>query len=123
MTPTGTAQRPRILVVEDEMMIALTIEETLGEMGCEVVGPVSKLSLALAAARDEAIDAAVLDVNIRGEPVFPVADILDARGIPLAFSSGYDDWALPEGFRGRQRLTKPFTGQELEAMVRSLCGL
>lgn len=104
-------------------MIALMIEQTLADLGCDVVGPVSKLSIAMTRARDDGIDAAFLDVNIRGGEVYPVAQILGERGIPFVFSSGYGDWALPEAYRGRQRLTKPFTNEELEATVRTLCGL
>ena len=71
-------------------------------------------------ADDEALDAAILDVNIRGGHVFPVAERLRARGIPFALASGYGDWALPKAFRNQPRLTKPFTEQELEAQVLSL---
>lgn len=111
----------RILVVEDEMLVAMVIEETLQDLGCVVVGPVGRLDAALRLARDEALDAAVLDVTIRGGLVYPVAELLLARGIPFALASGYGDWALPEAFRNLPRLTKPFLAQELEKQVRSLC--
>lgn len=123
MTAAGPARRPRVLVVEDEMMIALMIEQALEDVGCDLVGPVSKLNIAMTMARDEPIDAAFLDINIRGDEIYPVAEILGNRGIPYVFSSGYGDWALPEAYRGRHRLTKPFTSNELEAMVRKLCDL
>lgn len=105
------------------MIIALMIEQVLAELGCDIVGPIGKLSLAVATAQEQAIDAAILDVNIRGGVIFPVAEILEGRGIPFVFSSGYGDWALPEAFREQRRLTKPFTVEELEARVRDLCGL
>ena len=111
----------RVLVVEDETLIAMMIEDALTDLGCEIVGPVSTLEAALKLARNETLDAAFLDVTIRGGEVFPVAEILMKRGIPFVFSSGYGDWALPEAFKGRHRLTKPFTCVELHLMIRSLC--
>jgi DNA-binding response OmpR family regulator len=110
----------RILIVEDEMMIAMFLEEALKELGCRVIGPVSKLSDAVRLAREEAMDAAVLDVNIRGGQVFEAAELLIARGIPFVLASGYSDWILPEAMQGKPRLTKPFTMQELERKVREL---
>jgi CheY-like chemotaxis protein len=111
----------RILVVEDETLIAVVIEETLQELGCVVVGVVGKLDAALRLAADEALDAAILDVAIRGGPVFPVAEQLLARGVPFVLASGYGDWALPETLRDQPRLTKPFTRHDLEQQVRRLC--
>jgi DNA-binding response OmpR family regulator len=111
----------RILVVEDEMMIALLIDESLQGLGCIVIGPVGKLEPAKRLAANETFDAAVLDVNIRGGQVFPVVDILEARGIPFVLASGYSDWVLPEALQGKPRLTKPFTLRELEHEVRQLC--
>ncbi|MGI4946928.1 MAG: response regulator [Janthinobacterium lividum] len=102
------------------MLIAIHIEEALRDLGCVVVGPVGKLDAAVRIADCEVLDAAILDVNIRGGHVFPVAERLRARGIPFALASGYGDWALPEAFRNQPRLTKPFTEQELGAQVLSL---
>nr|WP_294544720.1 response regulator [uncultured Rhodopila sp.] len=116
----GLAGR-RVLVVEDEMMIAIVLEESLRSLGCAVVGPASKLDHAMRLASTESLDAAVLDVNIRGGQVFPVAEILIARGIPFVLASGYSDWVLPEDMQGKPRLTKPFTLRELEHEVRQLC--
>ena len=117
--PAGLAGL-RVLVVKDDMLIAVHIEEVLQGLGCVVVGPVSKLDAAIQMADDEALDAAILDINIRGGHVYPVAERLRARGIPFALASGYGDWALPEAFRNQPRLNKPFTEQELEAQVLSL---
>ncbi len=110
----------RVLVVEDEMLIAMDVEAMLEAIGCVVVGPTGKLETALQLANGD-LDAAVLDVTIRGGKVFPVADRLLARGIPFILASGYGDWALPEQLRDQPRLTKPFTSAELEHRLRSLC--
>ena len=117
--PAGLAGL-RVLVVEDDMLIALVIEQTLQDLGCVVFGPVGKLDAAMQMANDEVLDAAILDVNIRGGHIYPVAERLRARGIPFALASGYGDWALPQAFRNQPRLTKPFTARELEAQVLSL---
>jgi len=81
----------RILVVEDEMLIAVTIEDALMELGCEIVGPVASLDAALDLAGREMLDGAILDVTIRGGTVFPVAEKLLARRIPFVLASGYGD--------------------------------
>ena len=111
----------RILVVEDEMLIAVLIEQILEELGCVVVGPVARLDAALRLASQEALDAAILDVAIRGGHVQPVAEQLLARGIPFVLASGYGDWSLPENLRNQPRLTKPFTQVDLEQHVKLLC--
>src|SRR4051794_14329719 len=110
----------RILVVEDETLLAVTIEEILQDLGCEVVGPIGRLDAALRSATHDRLDAAVLDISIRGGLVFPVAKQLLARGIPFVFASGYGEWALPADFADRPRVTKPFTVRELEAAIRLL---
>jgi CheY-like chemotaxis protein len=112
----------RVLFVEDETLIAVLIEEALQDLGCIVVGPVAKLEVALALARTETLDAAVLDVNIRGGDVFPVAELLRSRAIPFVLATGYGDWALPEAFRHQPRLGKPFTLQALTNSVSRLLG-
>src|SRR3954469_1741548 len=94
----GDVEGCRVLVVEDETILAVTIEETLLDLGCIVVGPVGKLEAALQVAAVERLDAAILDISIRGGLVFPVAETLRARGIPFVFASGYGDWALPDPF-------------------------
>ncbi len=116
----GLANR-RILVVEDDLAIAVLIEEVLQDSGCVVVGPVGRLDAALQLASDEALDAAILDVTIRGGKVFPVVQHLQGRGVPFVLASGYGDWALPEALRNQPRLIKPFTAGDLVAQVRLLC--
>lgn len=111
----------RILVVEDDIMIAVLIEEVLHDLGCFVVGPASKLDRALQLASDGDFDAAILDVTIRGGQVFPVAESLQSRGIPFMFASGHGDWTLPASLQDQTRLTKPFTVTELKAKIQTLC--
>ncbi|KAA0695855.1 response regulator [Halopseudomonas laoshanensis] len=111
------AEGRRVLVVEDEMTIALMIEEMLLDLGAQVIGPESRLDAALRLAAEATLDAAILDVNIRGGNSYPVADILAERGIPFVFCSGYNDWALEERHRDRPRLNKPYSLMELENKV------
>ena len=115
----GSLAGCRVLVVEDETLIVLMIEDTLQELGCVVVGPVGKLDAAVRLASGEVLDVAILDVNIRGGHVYPVAEQLRARGIPFVLASGYEDWALCEAFRNEPRLNKPFTANELEKQVKT----
>jgi two-component SAPR family response regulator len=110
----------RVLVVEDETLIAVLIEDMLAAMDCEVVGPIGKLETAIQIAQEGKFDIAILDVTIRGGKVYPVAEHLLAHGVPFVLASGYGDWALPPSLRDQRRLTKPFTAAELEEQVRLL---
>ena len=110
----------RVLVVEDETLIAVHIEDILAAMECEIVGPIGKLETAIQIAREGKFDIAILDVTIRGGKVYPVAEHLLEQGVPFVFASGYGDWALPPSLRNQRRLTKPFTAAELEEQVRLL---
>jgi CheY-like chemotaxis protein len=104
----------RVLVVEDEMMIAMLVEDMLGDLGCAVVGPAHGLATALDLAHATAdLDVALLDVNLSGQPVFPVADALRARNIPIIFCTGYGDAGLREADRGAQVLQKPYRAKDL----------
>ncbi len=104
----------RVLVVEDETMIAMLVEDMLADLGCAVVGPAHGLEAALAlAAGGEAIDAALLDVNLAGRPVFPVADALRARGVPTIFATGDGESGLREADAGARVLQKPFRAADL----------
>ena len=97
-----------VLVVEDEFLVADELGRELESHGARVVGPVATVADALAAVADEApLDAAVLDVNLGGTPVFPVADALVARGVPFVFLTGYDRWALPSDYAGIASCEKP----------------
>jgi CheY-like chemotaxis protein len=111
----------RILVVEDELIIALNLEDMLGSFGCEVVGPFAHITEAELAGRAERLDGALLDVNVRGRLVYPVAEILLARGIPVLFCSGYSDTSImPERFARVAQMSKPYAESSLrEAMIRA----
>jgi CheY-like chemotaxis protein len=98
----------RILVVEDEMMVAMVLETMLDDAACRIVGPFGRLAQALASAQRDSIDAALLDVNLHGEQVFPVADALAQRNIPFVFVTGYGAGGLPPRFKNRPALTKPY---------------
>jgi CheY-like chemotaxis protein len=114
----------RVLVVEDEMMIAMLIEDMLDDFGCAVVGPAHALDVALElAAAEPAPDVAVLDVNVAGRPVFAVADALRARGVPLIFSTGYGDGGLREVDRGAPVLQKPFRAGDLAQALQAALAL
>lgn len=114
---------PRVLVVEDELMVATMLEETLADEGCTVVGLVGRLAGAIRLARTAAIDAALLDVNLHGKAVWPVAQILRQRGIPYAFLTGYDCAAIPAGQQPCVVVTKPFRPSfMLDTMRRLLAG-
>jgi CheY-like chemotaxis protein len=99
----------RILVVEDEYAVAADVTWWLQDSGAEVVGPAPtiKEALTLVAAHDVTLDRAVLDVNLRGEEVFPVADALMKRGVPFVFATGYEEPMLPGTYAAVPRLTKP----------------
>lgn len=118
--PRDKQPRRRVLVVEDELMVAMGLEMALQSCGFEVVGPVGRFPQALAAAERDQIDAALLDVNLRGDEVFPVADALAARGVPFVFLTGYGRENLPQRYRDSRMLTKPFSSAELFATIDSL---
>lgn len=110
----------RILVVEDEALIAMDIEAQLIAAGFDVVGPAGALDEALGYIETTPFDAALVDANIRGRPVGDIASSLRAKGVPFAFATGYGRSALPAGFHEQQMLAKPFTTEELIATVESL---
>jgi CheY-like chemotaxis protein len=113
----STLSGRRILVVEDDYMIAADLALSLQGLGVSVIGPAGSVDDALAlAASGPAPDAAVLDVNLGVEKVFPVADALRAQGVPFVFATGYDDWLIPDAYRGTPRFDKPVD-------VRALAGV
>jgi DNA-binding response OmpR family regulator len=117
---TASLAGKRILVVEDEYYIAADLRQLLLDAGAEVVGPVSNVPAGLHMVDSQDLDAAVLDINLDGTMSFPIADRLQQAGVPHAFMTGYDGWALPEAHRATTHLAKPFTLSSVIACVRSL---
>jgi CheY-like chemotaxis protein len=111
------AEAKRILVVEDEFLIALDIAGALEQGGLVVIGPLASVRDALATLERETVDGALLDANLGGEPVGSVADMLLARRIPFAFVSGYGREQLPRQHQGAPLIGKPFTADDLLRVV------
>jgi DNA-binding response OmpR family regulator len=107
----------RILVVEDDFLIALDIVGALEQAGITVVGPASTAADALQAIAREPLHGALLDIHLGGEPVAPIADALKARGVPFAFVSGYGREQLPPNHRDAAMVRKPFTAKDLIAAI------
>jgi CheY-like chemotaxis protein len=108
---------PRVLVVEDALLVADLIVEALEGLGCIIIGPVPRLAQGLALATTEHLDGALLDVNLAGERCFPIAEALAARGIPFAVLTGYGDFGMPPEFRDAPWLVKPFSIARLVELV------
>ena len=113
----------RVLIVEDEFFVGLMLQEDLGAAGFETLGPYGDLASATRAAGGETFDFALLDVNLRGEFVYPLAEALAGRGVPFILLSGYGALDLPEALRSARRLSKPYDHEtlirELQRMVDS----
>ena len=105
------------MVVEDELLVAMLIEDALREQGYDVVGPFTNLPDALAAAGRELADVALLDVNLRGQRVYPVAELLEARGIPFLLLSGYGTDAVPPEHAHWAACAKPFMPKDLTRRI------
>jgi DNA-binding response OmpR family regulator len=110
----------RILIAEDEFLLALALEEELRSAGCLIVGPATDLDSALQAARGEDFDLALLDINLNGRMAYPVADALLRRNIPFLFLTGYGASSLPERFRRFPRCSKPCDPTVLKREIRRL---
>jgi CheY-like chemotaxis protein len=112
-TPRGDMNGLRVLVVEDEAAISLLLEDMLLDLGCDVVGPAARLGTALELAQGEALDVAILDVNVAGEPIYPVAAALVERKVPFIFSTGYGSAGIKDLYRDRPVMQKPFAQRDL----------
>jgi CheY-like chemotaxis protein len=109
-----TLQGLRVLVVEDEAAISLLLEDMLLDFGCEVIGPAARLAAALDAVERETVDLAILDVNVAGVPIYPVAETLARKGVPFVFSTGYGSAGIKDTYRDRPVLQKPFAQHDLK---------
>jgi DNA-binding response OmpR family regulator len=113
----------RVLIVEDEFLAAILLEEELRLAGCDTVGPFYTLAQARSAAKTERFDLVVLDINLNGEMVYPLARDLLARGIPFIFLSGYATRDLPKEFQDHPRLSKPFDPILLRQRIERAAGV
>ncbi len=112
--------RPRVLVVEDEYLIRMLLEDMLDELGYDMAAGVGTISEASEEASKGEFNAAILDVNLDGQEIFPVADILAKRGLPFVFVTGYGERNLPDPHRGRPALQKPFQAEQLRQALAGL---
>lgn len=110
----------RVLVVEDSPVVSAFTVDVLQDLGCSVVGPASDMAVARQLAQDEEIDAAVIDIRIRGQKAFAICEILADREVPFLLTSGYADWPLPERWQDSMQLPKPFRLEDLEAALMDL---
>ena len=108
----------RVLVVEDEPVVAMCLEDILDALGCEPVGPAARVAEGLALAESEDLGAAILDINLAGERSTPIAEALRRRGVPFAFASGYG--TPPEGFETLPLIEKPYREADIDAALMSL---
>ena len=123
MREPGLLERLKVLVVEDNFLLAEVTKDLLEQHGCEVVGPVGWVASALKLAEDEELDGAILDINLHGEFSFPIAEVLHAHGIPFMFVTGYNDLAIiPAALRTVKRLDKPVADQDLLDAAAELFG-
>jgi CheY-like chemotaxis protein len=113
---------PRILVVEDEMTVAMLIEDMVNELSFEIAGVVPRLEDAMRLADSDDFDVAMLDVHLNGKTVFPFASELDKRGIPYLFATAYGGRGIPAEFRSHPVLEKPFGPLELGRALLTLTG-
>jgi CheY-like chemotaxis protein len=113
----------KVLVVEDEMMIAMLIEDMLDEFGCRLVGPATSVPRALELIAKEQVEVAVLDLNLDGKDTYAIADALCQKGVPFIFATGYGLTGVRGEYENRPVLQKPFQARELEtALVEALAG-
>src|SRR4051794_27687402 len=103
-----TQTRARVLLVEDEALIAMLLEDMLTDLDCDIVATAAELGEAVALARTEAIDIAIIDINLRGVAAYPVAQALRERGIPFAFVTGYGAAGSDPAHQDIPVLQKPF---------------
>jgi CheY-like chemotaxis protein len=118
MTVRLAGQPARILLVEDEALIALMLEDMLEAMDCAVTALAPRVTLGVNLAETGDFDLALLDVNVAGENVEPVADALAARGIPYIFATGYGQAGVPIKHRDRPVVAKPFRSEQLETAIK-----
>jgi len=110
--------RRRVLVIEDEGMLAMLLEDMLGALGHEVIGTAGRMDRAARLVSETSADVVILDVNLNGEQTYPLAHTLASRGIPFIFATGYGAAGLKEEWRSAPALQKPYQAQDLERVMR-----
>lgn len=113
MTMSDELKGLKLLIVEDEALVAMMIQDVVCDAGAEVVGPAANVDMAMSVLRTQAVDGAILDVNLSGQRIDPVADALRARKIPFVFLTGYGKSGIGERFPSAAVITKPFNDGEL----------
>lgn len=110
----------RVLVVEDEMLVLMAIEDMLADLGCSSIAAAATIERALAMIEAEPFDLAILDVNLNGERSYPIAEALNRRGVPFAFSTGYGGHGIDEGYGNSSVLNKPYDEAQLIRVLTTL---
>ncbi len=116
----SSATQKRVLIVEDEYLIRMLLEDMLADLGYGVAAAVGTVAEASEFATSGDFSAAILDVNLDGQEIFPVADILAGRSLPFVFVTGYGENSLPDRYRDRPALQKPFQAEQLSATLADL---
>lgn len=116
----GELARIKVLVVEDEYFLADDLSETLRSLGAEVAGPAPTMDQAFALLERGDVQAAVLDINLRGEAVFALAEALRRMAVPFVFATGYDEAAIPESYRDVPRWEKPLDAGDLARKLQEI---
>ena len=118
MLETGGLTGLKVFLVEDESLVAMQLEDMMEDLGCDCVGLAMKLSRALEMLDSiDAIDVAILDVNLGGDKVYPVAEQLQRRKVPIVFATGYGRAGVDEAWHGCQVVQKPYTTAEIANAV------
>lgn len=107
----------RVLVVEDELMIRMLLQDMLADLGHTLAGEAGRIEDAVALAKQGEFDIAILDVNLNGQPISPVVEVLLERGVPFVFATGYGQRGVPEPYRGSPTLQKPFQADALAEAI------
>jgi DNA-binding NtrC family response regulator len=119
-TYEASSMGKRVLVVEDELMIRMLLQDMLTDLGYTLAGEAGRIDEALELARNADFDFAILDVNLNGQPITPVVEVLIERRMPFVFATGYGQRGVPEPYRTTPTLQKPFQMDALEKAIKQI---